>query len=482
MIFSSIFFLLGFLPLVLIVSYLLRPGARNSFLLIASLFFYWWGEGSYLWLLIITAAGNYFLGLLMTDAVNSPKKNSYMPEKNNLNTAILIIAIIFNIGILSYFKYYCWATDNINALFGMNLKCTVFLPLGISFFTFQALSYIIDIYRGEIIATRNIVKFSSFLTMFSQLVAGPIVRYSQIADQLQNRKVHIETIAEGTRRFIIGLGKKVILANSAAIIADQIFTIPIKEMTCSMAWMGLITYTIQIYYDFSGYSDMAIGIGLMLGFQFPENFNYPYIAKSAREFWKRWHITLSTWFRDYLYIPLGGNRKKPLRVNINLIVVFLLCGLWHGASWNFIIWGGWHGFFLSIERNVGFQKLYGKVPLFLKHFYALFVIMVGWIIFRSETMGYALGYFNICFLGGVRENLSVPLAMLIQPYHLLIFPLSVIGCMPWHKKLKNLWIQRKGFISLSVRILEIGFLTVLLMVCIAELFSSSYNPFIYFRF
>ena len=441
MVFSSIFFLLVFLPLVIYGYYLINPSLRNHLLLIASILFYWWGEGSYLWILIASTAGNYIFGILLYNGWRIWQKPILLCAKKKYKKSVMIAAI----------------------------------------FTFQALSYIIDVYRGSVIATRNFLIFSTYLTMFPQLVAGPIVRYSQVVDQLSKRCFTLNNFSQGTRRFIIGLGKKVIVANTVAVIADEVFKIPAGELTTPLALIGLLSYTLQIYYDFSGYSDMAIGLGLIFGFNFPENFNYPYIAQSVREFWRRWHMSLSSWFRDYLYIPLGGNRVSSWRVGLNLLIVFLLCGLWHGAAWTFVIWGAWHGFFLLMERIKIIDRFLGKLYYPLKHIYALIVIMGGWVLFRSETLSYAIVYYRACLFKGASEYLPVPIQKLLSPYTITIIIFGIIGCLNWRVALncKHLKLFYNNFFA---RLCGVMYLLTLLLWSIAELFASSYNPFIYFRF
>src|SRR3984885_2963708 len=344
MVFCSLIFLFAFLPIVLAGYFLLRTTfTRNIFLLLASLCFYAWGEIRFVWIMLASIVANYVLAMLIEDSKTEDKKK-----------LLLALTVAVNLGILGFFKYSGWIVQNLNnVLTSLNHAPIVFkgvaLPLGISFFTFHALSYVIDVYRKQAKAQRNPVNLALYISLFPQLVAGPIIRYHDVCDQLIARTVNVDKFAEGVRRFVTGLGKKMLIANMVAGPADKIFALSATQITPELAWLGALCYTLQIYFDFSGYSDMAIGLGLMFGFRFLENFNFPYVSRSITEFWRRWHISLSTWFRDYLYIPLGGNRVPPWRVYTNLVIVFFLCGLWHGASLNFIIWGLLHGLFLALE-------------------------------------------------------------------------------------------------------------------------------------
>ena len=345
MVFSSTIFLFFFLPLTLLAYFVVGPRGRNLILLAASLLFYAWGETVYLLVMLFSIAANYLFGLLIDRA----------RERGSRGGTAFALAVATNLGLLGFFKYANFFVDNLNqvlpvlGLAPMDIG-RVHLPIGISFFTFQALSYIIDLYRNETAVQRSLLNFALYKALFPQLIAGPIVRYRDVAREIEQRTVSLDDFASGVQRFIIGLGKKVLIANVMGRAADTIFATPAETLPATLAWTGSIAFMLQIYFDFSGYSDMAIGLGRMFGFHFLENFNYPYIARSVREFWRRWHISLSTWFRDYLYIPLGGNRHGPVRTGANLLLVFLLCGLWHGASWTFLIWGVYHGIFLVLER------------------------------------------------------------------------------------------------------------------------------------
>ena len=367
MLFSSMIFLWLFLPFTVIVNSLLNPRYSNVFLLIMSLLFYAWGEPVYVLLMLVSIIINWSAGLL----IGKVKRGK---------GALLGLDVILNLAILGVFKYYDFAAGSINSLFGREILeiRNIALPIGISFFTFQALSYVIDLYRGRCLVQKNILNLALYISFFPQLIAGPIVRYSDIAQQIRSRRMTTEGFTVGFRRFIYGLGKKVIISNCMAQIADKVFALGGAELTTLSAWIGAFAYMMQIYYDFSGYSDMAIGLGKIFGFDFLENFNYPYLSRSIREFWQRWHISLGTWFREYVYIPLGGNRKGKLITVVNLLIVFLLTGLWHGANWTFVMWGFYHGFFQIAER-IGLGKLLKKAGI-LGNLYCLIAVLFGWVL------------------------------------------------------------------------------------------------------
>ncbi len=387
MVFSSTIFLFFFLPLTLLAYFVVGPRGRNAILLAASLLFYAWGETVYLLVMLFSIAANYLFGLLIDQA----------RQRGRRGGLAFVCAVATNLGLLGFFKYANFLVDNLNpvlpvlGLAPMDIG-RVHLPIGISFFTFQALSYIIDLYRNETTVQRSLLNFALYKALFPQLIAGPIVRYRDVAREIERRTVSLHDFASGVQRFIIGLGKKVLIANVMGRAADTIFATPAETLPATLAWTGAIAFMLQIYFDFSGYSDMAIGLGRMFGFHFLENFNYPYIARSVREFWRRWHISLSTWFRDYLYIPLGGNRHGPVRTGANLLLVFLLCGLWHGASWTFLIWGVYHGIFLVLERVPAVRRLLDRLPAPVQHAYVLLVVLVGWVFFRADTFAHALAY------------------------------------------------------------------------------------------
>ncbi len=470
MLFSSMIFLWLFLPFTVIVNSLLNPRYSNVFLLIMSLLFYAWGEPVYVLLMLVSIIINWSAGLL----IGKVKRGK---------GALLGLDVILNLAILGVFKYYDFAAGSINSLFGREILeiRNIALPIGISFFTFQALSYVIDLYRGRCLVQKNILNLALYISFFPQLIAGPIVRYSDIAQQIRSRRMTTEGFTVGFRRFIYGLGKKVIISNCMAQIADKVFALGGAELTTLSAWIGAFAYMMQIYYDFSGYSDMAIGLGKIFGFDFLENFNYPYLSRSIREFWQRWHISLGTWFREYVYIPLGGNRKGKLITVVNLLIVFLLTGLWHGANWTFVVWGLYHGLFQMIER-LGFGKLLKKAGI-LANLYSLIVVLFGWVLFRADSISYALEYAHHMVAPwkyGFENALFVRPLFLLSVRDILIFAVAVLGAGPVQAITKKLLprIHEKWKMSLA----EIPFLTAILVYCIMLLASGTYNPFIYFRF
>jgi len=482
MVFSSPIFLFVFLPVVLTLYWLL-PGvkARNYWLLLMSLVFYAWGEILFLFLLCASTLGNYALGLWV-DRSEDPRKRK----------AAIAVAIILNIGLLAFFKYANFVTDGLAPIFqAFNLPplhSNIPLPIGISFFTFHALSYVIDIYRRKSPAATNPADTALYIFFFPQLIAGPILRWNAIAPQLLKRSATPALFAEGVRRFIWGLAKKMILANAVAVPADQIFALPPDELSASVAWFGIVCYTLQIYFDFSAYSDMAIGLGKMFGFAFIENFNYPYISQSIKEFWRRWHMSLSSWFRDYLYIPLGGNRLSEPRTYFNLMMVFFLCGLWHGASWTFVVWGLYHGTFLVVERTrIG--AWIGALPRPLRHLYALMAVMGGWVFFRAETWGQAMAYFSA--LGGFgSDTLAQPLERYATNQVLWSIAFGVVlvtPFWPWLRDALANWKDtltgiRRTAADVAELVLDPLLATALLLISAAWLAGDTYNPFIYYRF
>ncbi len=464
MVFSSLVFLLIFLPCVLGVYFLIPRGqARNTVLCLFSLVFYAWGEPVYLFLMLGLILVNYLLALGM---------NEYAPAARR--KLFLIISLICNLGAIGFFKYADFVLSSIRSVTGWVVSSPrVSLPIGISFFTFQIMSYMIDVWRRDTVPQRNLLKLATYISLFPQLVAGPIVRYQTIAEELDSRKESISLFARGLHRFIIGLAKKIILANSMAMLADTVFDQGILPSGLAL-WLGAIAYMLQIYYDFSGYSDMAIGMGWMFGFHFLENFNYPYIASSITDFWRRWHISLSTWFRDYVYIPLGGNRKGFARTVFNMLVVWVLTGLWHGASWNFILWGLYYFVLLFLEKLITPDRLQ-RIPSTIRHGMVLLLVMGGWIIFRLES----LPQIGQAFAGLFQFN-GQSVSFLVS-HHDAMYPLflilpSTVGCFPVVP-----WIRKKlpeSFSAYLSTALDIA----LFAVCIALLLGASYNPFIYFRF
>ncbi|KAA3630594.1 MAG: MBOAT family protein [Proteobacteria bacterium] len=475
MVFSSAIFLFLFLPVVLI-AYLAagRVVARNAVLLGASLFFYAWGEEGYLLVLLVSVFINHRLGLGIHRAAGRGR------------TLLLGTAVGLNLLLLGYYKYANFLVENINTLapfldLGAIDVDPVHLPLGISFFTFQAISYVVDIYRGQSEPQRSFFGVALYISMFPQLVAGPIVRYNTIEQTLSHRSLSIEGFADGSRRFLIGLAKKLLIANLVGQVADEIFSLPAGAISPAVAWFGVLCYAIQIYFDFSGYSDMAIGLGRMFGFTYPENFNFPYISRSVQEFWRRWHMTLSNWFRDYVYIPLGGNRCARPRVYFNLVVVFLLTGLWHGASWNFVAWGFYHGAFLVLER-LGLGRLLERLPNLVSHAYLIAVILVSWVFFRAEDLPTALEYLGAML--AMNEQTPFDNVLLHADARVwLALGAGVCFSMPVAPRLRNLARRvETGTARATLVLCGDVMLLLLLWLCALEIAGGTYNPFIYFRF
>ncbi len=466
MVFSSTIFLFCFLPLALLLVYALPQRYKNGGLLFMSLLFYSWGEPKYILVMLASILINFYLG----KKVSKGNKKTY-----------LAIAIVANLAILIFFKYAVFFADNINLILDQPVIYVgdVYLPIGISFFTFQAMSYIIDVYRGETSPQNNLIDLALYISLFPQLIAGPIVRYHDINEQLKDREINIGKFSSGVERFLIGLVKKVLLANNFAFIADTVFGYDTPRLDTPLAWVGILAYTLQIYFDFSAYSDMAIGLGRMLGFNILENFNYPYISKSIREFWRRWHISLSSWFRDYLYIPLGGNRVTKGRVYFNLLIVFLLTGLWHGASWNFIIWGLFHGFFLVIERALPKWK----APALLGHLYALLVVVVGWVFFRANTLPQAVDYLQTMFFLEVGSDFPNNIRFLVSKEVMWVTIVALLFAVPTRSVLlmKIEKLKSDKFIMFAKTSYRAALLMAFL-ISLSYLAADTYNPFIYFRF
>ncbi len=460
MVFSSLLFLFLFLPLVLICYYTLGNRFRNIVLLIASLFFYAWGEPKYVYLMVFSIIINYLFGVKVDTASKGNRK------------LWLSISVIFNLGLLVIFKY-------ADFLFGIK---GIKLPLGISFFTFQTMSYVIDVYRNDAKVQKNVLDLALYISLFPQLVAGPIVRYQTVDEQINNRDHSLEKFADGVNRFVLGLSKKVLLANQLALVADEVFATNIANLSVLESWIGIICYALQIYFDFSGYSDMAIGLGKMFGFDFLENFNYPYVSQTVSEFWRRWHISLGSWFRDYVYIPLGGNRVSRLKLFRNLFVVWFLTGLWHGAAWAFIVWGLYYGFFIAIERAF-LEKLLYRLPKVFRHVYLLLIVIIGWVFFRSNEIGQALEFIKVMMGLGSNQIINNSLRIFINDYWYIIV-LSIVFSTPIVNKAKNLVSKVNKIIleSSIVYALHSLVLVVCMLMVVVLLSSSSYNPFLYFRF
>lgn len=471
MVFSSISFLFVFLPLLLAVYFLLparlREG-RNLVLLLFSLFFYGYGGPRFLLLMLLSIAVNYAGGLLAAPG----------QRRRRLWTG-LVTAV--NLGLLGWFKYAGFLGANLNRIWTGLPVPEVALPIGISFFTFQGLSYVLDVYRGEAVAERNPLRVALYISLFPQLVAGPIVRYTTVADEIRNRRETLDAFTDGAVRFLFGLGKKMLLANQLGLLADQVYATRPEFLTTALAWLGAAAYTGQIYFDFSGYSDMAIGLGRMFGFHFLENFNYPYLSQSVTEFWRRWHISLSTWFRDYLYIPLGGNRCAHWKHIRNILVVWALTGLWHGAAWNFLCWGLYFGLLLLGEKY-GWGRILERAPAALRHLYAMVLIVVSWVLFRAETLDYAVRFLQAMAgfaQGGLTDGRTT--------YYLLEFRwellLAIPAAMPVKSWLQN-WLESKSgaaaqaLLAWGPKLIALGTFGLSFL----RLVSSSFNPFIYFRF
>lgn len=466
MVFSSTIFLCVYLPLVLLGYYICPKKGKNLFLLIVSLIFYAWGEPKYVFLMIFSILVNYVFGLLM---------DKHRENKKRLKL-LLVISVIIDLGLLSVFKYTDFIITNINSVFGADFDLlNIALPIGISFYTFQAMSYTIDVYRDDVRVQRNLIDFGMYITMFPQLIAGPIVRYTDVQDQLAVRNVTTADFSEGIMRFVVGLGKKVLLANQMGAVWTQIYALG-GDISALMAWTGAAAYTFQIYFDFSGYSDMAIGLGRMFGFKFPENFRYPYESVSITDFWRRWHITLSTWFKEYLYIPLGGNRRGLARQALNLLIVWTLTGFWHGAGWNFVMWGLYYFAILFIEK-LFLLKALDKLPRLLRHAYALLLIVIGWVIFASDDVSVMLPYLGSMFgANGALGGMDV--------YTLLTrAALMVICCVASTELPRRLFVTAAGKMNEKAAFTVKSVLTLtLLALSVVFLIGDSYNPFLYFRF
>lgn len=466
MVFSSTIFLCVYLPLVLLGYYICPKKGRNLFLLIVSLVFYAWGEPKYVFLMIFSILVNYIFGRLMD-------KNRGRQKRMKL---LLVLSVVIDLGLLSVFKYTDFIITNVNAIFGSSFDLLkIALPIGISFYTFQAMSYTIDVYRNDVRVQKNLIDFGMYITMFPQLIAGPIVRYADVQDQLAERSVTTADFSEGVMRFVVGLGKKVLLANQMGAVWSEIYALG-GDVSALMAWTGAIAYTFQIYFDFSGYSDMAIGLGRMFGFKFPENFRYPYQSVSITDFWRRWHITLSTWFKEYLYIPLGGNRCGLARQALNLLIVWSLTGFWHGAGWNFVMWGLYYFVILFIEK-LFLLKALDKLPKLFRHVYALLLIIIGWVVFASDDVSVLLPYLGSMFgangaIGGMDVYTLLTKAVLL-----------IICCVASTELPKKLFLSAAGAMNEKAAFTLKSVLTIaLLALSMILLIGDSYNPFLYFRF
>ncbi len=469
MVFSSLLFLFIFLPLVLSLYYFSPKKYGNYILLILSLIFYAWGEPVYVLLMMFSVVINFYFGLWIHRT----------QEKGSGEKFAMLISIICNLLLLAFFKYLAFTMENLNLLLKLFSQpeftvMSVKLPIGISFYTFHAISYLVDIYRKNSKYQNNIYTLGLYLALFPQLVAGPIIRYHYIEHQLDERNVTVDSFSAGIRRFIIGLAKKMLIANQLGEFADVVFYLPPGELGFVTSWIGTVCYTLQIYFDFSGYSCMAIGLGKMFGFDFPENFNYPYISTSIQEFWRRWHISLSSWFRDYVYIPLGGNRSGQARLYINQLIVFFLCGLWHGANWTFVVWGLYHGIFLVLHRTkIGFY--YDKIHVSLKHLITMILIMFGWVLFRSDNLTQSF-HFLKAMTGFQTGPVIYPGDMRLVVFLCIA---GALGSLPLYSILK---LDKRFEKHSLLRFSREAIFMILLIICSIQLIVSTYNPFIYFRF
>ena len=468
MLFSSIVFLFTFLPAVVILYYLLPVRFRNVILLLASLVFYAWGEPVYLFLMLLSILFNYFSGLDI--ARNLQDKRAAKRS--------LVFNLIINLAVLGFFKYEGFVLDTLNGILPVHISYHALpLPIGISFYTFQILSYIIDVYRGNVKVQTNLPNFALYVTMFPQLIAGPIVQYADVDEQLASREVSRTKFGEGSMYFIRGLAKKVLLANTSGMIFTEVSGLAKGNIAVMTAWLGAFAYMFQIYFDFSGYSDMAIGLGKMFGFEFNMNFNYPYVSKSITEFWRRWHISLSSWFRDYVYIPLGGNRVSKIKHIRNLLIVWFLTGLWHGAAWNFVAWGLYYGVILIIEKYL-LSPVLDRLPDVVRHIYSIVLVVIGWVLFFSSSFGQAADYIRVMFGAGAHVFADRE-SMYLLTSNLILWLILIFGSTPLvHFRYEHMLRSKKW----NTTIINSVVYAALFIVCIAYLVTETYNPFLYFRF
>lgn len=468
MLFSSIVFLFSFLPAVMILYYLLPVRFRNVILLLASLVFYAWGEPVYLFLMLLSILFNYFSGLDI--ARNLQDKRAAKRS--------LVFNLIINLAVLGFFKYEGFVLDTLNGILPVHISYHALpLPIGISFYTFQILSYIIDVYRGNVKVQTNLPNFALYVTMFPQLIAGPIVQYADVDEQLASREVSRTKFGEGSMYFIRGLAKKVLLANTSGMIFTEVSGLAKDNIAVMTAWLGAFAYMFQIYFDFSGYSDMAIGLGKMFGFEFNMNFNYPYVSKSITEFWRRWHISLSSWFRDYVYIPLGGNRVSKIKHIRNLLIVWFLTGLWHGAAWNFVAWGLYYGVILIIEKYL-LSPVLDRLPDVVRHIYSIVLVVIGWVLFFSSSFGQAADYIRVMFGAGA-HGFADRESMYLLTSNLILWLILIFGSTPLvHFRYEHMLRSKKW----NTTIINSVVYAALFIVCIAYLVTETYNPFLYFRF
>ena len=471
MVFSSVLFLFRFLPIFMICYFLVPRKMKNLVLFLGSLVFYAWGEPVYIFLMLFSTISDYVWGRLIEEYRGKDHSRIF-----------LLCSIGINLFILGFFKYADFLLQTVNIVFGTSIPLLKLpLPIGISFYTFQTMSYVIDVYRGDTKAQRNILQFGVYVTMFPQLIAGPILKYHQVERYLQDRRTDLDAISYGAKRFVTGLAKKVLLANNLGLLWKQVTELGTDQMSVLMAWLGIAAFALQIYFDFSGYSDMAIGLGAVLGFHFPENFNYPYVATSVKDFWHRWHISLSTWFKEYVYIPLGGNRKGLPRQLFNILVVWMLTGIWHGAGWNFLFWGLWFAFFLILEK-LFLGEVLESVPKVFGRIYTLAVVLISWVFFALESPGEILAYLQAMFgMNGVGPVNS--LAMFLSNEYLVLLVIALVACLPLGSRLVHaLKSSKTGPAMALYRLGEKVIPAVLLLLSVAYIVDASYNPFLYFRF
>lgn len=472
MVFSSLLFLFRFLPFVLLLYFIAPKKLRNTILFAVSLLFYAWGEPVYIVIMLFSTVVDYTHGLLVDRFIRNGKQNKAKWA--------VASSMIVNLSLLGFFKYYDFFIAALNQMFRMNLPIlNIALPIGISFYTFQTMSYTIDVYRGQAKVQKNIIAFGAYVAMFPQLIAGPIVQYKTIAKEIDCRRETSALFSEGIVQFMAGLGKKVLLANNIGLLWDSIKLMSGSEMSVLTAWIGIFAFAFQIYFDFSGYSDMAIGLGKMFGFHFPKNFEYPYMSKSITEFWRRWHITLGTWFREYVYIPLGGNKHGLAKQIRNIIIVWLLTGIWHGASYNFILWGAYYGAFLIIEKVFLLKKLQNAKP-FLAHIYTIFVVLIGWVIFAFDSVKEGIHYLAMMFGAGNIAFLNQNFLYILYNNSLLLLILILASTnypLKWVRKRME-YPKKEAIKTLSVSV----FIIVIFLLSVAYLVDATYNPFLYFRF
>ena len=467
MVFSSLVFIYFFLPIVMLLYFVLSDKWRNVLIFVSGFIFYAWGEPKYIVIMLLSTLIDYTAGRFMDYFDNNQKKR----------TACLLVSLIMNLGLMGVFKYSSFIILTINSIFGTNIPDPKLpLPIGISFYTFQSMSYTIDLYMRNIKVQKSLVSFTSYVTLFPQIVAGPIVRYEDVANEIDHRTVSVSKVSYGIGKFMKGLAKKVLLANNVGLVWTQVKAMDYTHISALTAWLGILAFTFQIYFDFSGYSDMAIGLGKMLGFNFPKNFDHPYVSKSISEFWRRWHITLGSWFRSYVYIPLGGNRKGMLKTLRNLLIVWALTGLWHGASWNFVLWGLYFGLLIIIER-LGFGKILAKLPSWLSTSYTFVMVVLGWVLFDTSSIGGAVNFVLAMFGGNgiIFDKTSEYLFMT----NIVIIAVCAFASTEYFTIItKKLFTKKKRFMSIAAPAAQLC----VLALCTAYLADATYNPFLYFRF